>query len=226
MARTARLVVPGCPHHVTQRGVRRMDVFFERADYETYLELLRRWCGRARTEVWAYCLMPNHVHLILVPSDEDGLRAALGEAHRRYTRHVNFRQGWRGHLWQERFHSFAMDEDHLLACARYVELNPVRAKLVKRPEDWPWSSAKAHFNGEDDGITALKPLLTRVENWQAFLMGDVDEGTLEALRRHGRSGHPLGSDAFFKKLERLLERDVKPRRPGRPKTRPPATANR
>ena len=226
MARTARLVVPGYPHHVTQRGVRRMDVFLERGNYETYLELLRRCCARAGTEVWAYCLMPNHVHLILVPSDEDGLRAALGEAHRRYTRHVNFRQDWRGHLWQERFHSFAMDEDHLLACARYVELNPVRAKLVKRPQAWPWSSAKAHLDGKDDGITAVNPLLKRVDNWRAFLKGGVDEETLAALRRHGRTGHPAGSDAFFKKLKRLLKRDVKPLRPGRPKKGTAATANR
>ena len=199
-----------------------MDVFIEQGDYETYLDLLREWCSRAGTQVWAYCLMPNHVHLILVPSDEDGLRAALGEAHRRYTCHVNFREGWRGHLWQERFHSFPMDERYLLACARYVELNPVRAKLVERPEHWPWSSAQAHLYGDDDGITALEPLLTRIADWRTFLKGGFDEGTVETLRRHGRTGHPLGSDAFLKTLERLLGRRVTPRRPGRPKSSPAA----
>ena len=141
MARLARLVVPGHPHHVTQRGNRGQETFFGDDDYRSYLSLLAECCRKAGTEVWAYCLMPNHVHLVLVPSHEDGLRAALGETHRRYTRHVNLREDWRGHLWQARFHSFAMDENHLLACARLVELNPVRARLVQRPGDWRWSSA-------------------------------------------------------------------------------------
>ena len=138
MPRCARLVVPGLPHHVTQRGNRRLPTFFRDGDYALYRHLLREGCAKAGTRIWAWCLMPNHVHLILVPSSEDGLRAALGEAHRRYTRLVNEREGWRGHLWQSRFASFAMDEQWLVACARYVELNPVRAGLVRRPEDWRW----------------------------------------------------------------------------------------
>jgi len=128
MARLARIVVPNLPHHVTQRGNGRQRTFFE--DDVHYRDLLGQSCRAAGVAVWAWCLMPNHVHLILVPSDEGGLRAALGEAHRRYTRRVNFREGWRGHLWQERFHSTPMDEAWLLAAARYVELNPVRAKLA------------------------------------------------------------------------------------------------
>ena len=120
MARLARVVVPGIPHHVTQRGNRRLETFFSPDDYRAYVDLLAEHCRAARVAVWAYCLMPNHVHLILVPRDADGLRAALGEAHRRYTRRINFREGWRGYLWQGRFASFAMDERHLLAAARYV----------------------------------------------------------------------------------------------------------
>ena len=220
MARTARLVVPGVPHHVAQRGVRGMAVFLEDDDYRTYLDLLGTWCGKAGTEVWAYCLMPDHVHLILVPGDEDGLRAALGETHRRYTRHVNAREGWRGHLWQDRFHSFAMDPAHVLACACYVELNPVRAKLVAQPEDWPWSSARAHLSGRSDGLTVLEPLLGQVGDWRAFLDGGLDDATTVTLRRHGRSGHPLGSEEFYKTLEQRLGRAVAPRRPGRPRARP------
>ena len=110
MARLARVVVPGVAHHVTQRGNRRQPTFFQEDDYRAYLDLLGQWCGRCGVEVWAYCLMPNHVHLIVVPESEDGLRRGLGEAHRRYTRRINFREGWRGHLWQGRFASFAMDE--------------------------------------------------------------------------------------------------------------------
>ncbi len=217
MARTARLVVPGHPHHVTQRGARRLPVFFEDGDYRHYLALLGEWCHKAGTEVWAYCLMPNHVHLFLVPSHEDGLRAALGETHRRYTRHVNRREEWRGHLWQDRFHSFPMDEEHLLACARYVELNPVRAKLAKRARDWPWSSAAAHLDRADDGVTALDPLLALVPDWATFLDDGLDAPMLETIRGHVLSALPLGSPSYLDALGRRLGRDVRPRPRGRPR---------
>ncbi len=214
----ARLVVPGQPHHVTQRGNRGLETFFGDDDYDAYLDLVAESCRKAATEVWAYCLMPNHVHFILVPSQEDGLRAALGEAHRRYSRRVNLRQGWRGHLWQERFHSFVMDERHLVACARYVELNPVRARLVARPGDWPWSSARAHLAGKDDRLVGMAPLLGRVGDWRAFLAAGVDDDTLAALRRHGRSGRPLGGKSYVDELEARLGRRLRPGKPG-PKPR-------
>jgi putative transposase len=132
MSRLPRVVAPGLPHHVTQRANRRQQTFFMDQDYAEYCDLLADFCRRCGTRVLAYRLMPNHVHLIMVPADEFGLRDALGEAHRRYTRMINFRDGWRGHLWQERFHSFVMDEQHLLAAVRYVERNPVRARLCAR----------------------------------------------------------------------------------------------
>src|SRR5512140_2761581 len=165
MARLARVVVPGYPHHVTQRGNRRQKTFLRKDDYTAYLELMAEWCGRCGVAVWAYCLMPNHVHLIVVPKSEDGLRRALGEAHRRYTRRVNHREGWRGHLWQGRFASFVMDEEYLLACARYVERNPVRAGLCRRPQDYAWSSAAAHLSRKDDVLVRVKPLLELVPSW-------------------------------------------------------------
>jgi putative transposase len=173
MARMARVVVPDFPHHVTQRGNRRQKTFFCEADYQYYIELISESSQQTGTEVWAYCLMPNHVHLVMVPSTEDGLRASLGEAHRRYTRYVNFREGWRGHLWQERFHSFSMDEDYLLATVRYVERNPVAANLCKFPEDWRWSSARAHIKGEDDALVRVRPMLDRVERWGTYLSDAV-----------------------------------------------------
>ena len=126
MARLARVVAPGLPHHVTQRGNRRQQTFFCQEDYDCYVQLMAQFCLAERVEIWAYCLMLNHVHLIAVPQAADGLRRAIGEAHRRYTRMVNFREGWRGHLWQGRFASFVLDEPYLLSAARYVELNPVR----------------------------------------------------------------------------------------------------
>ena len=214
MARLARIVIPDHPHHVTQRGVRRMETFLRDTDYEAYLALLAEWSGRAGTEVWAFCLMPNHVHLILVPGDENGLRAALGETHRRYTRMINFREGWRGHLWQERFHSFPMDEDYLLACVRYVELNPVRAGLVRRPAQWRWSSARGHLDGKADGVTALAPLLNRVPDWRAFLAGGMEEETLAAIRGNMRTGRPLGAESWLKKMEKLLGRGLRKAKPG------------
>ena len=145
MARIARVVGPGIPHHITQRGNRRQETFFGAEDYQAYIELMREWCGYWKVEVWAYCLMPNHVHLIAVPPSEEGLRRAIGEAHRRYTRRVNFREGWRGHLWQGRFASFPLDERYLLAAARYIEQNPVAAGLVPNPESWTFSSCGAGF---------------------------------------------------------------------------------
>jgi len=175
MARMARTVIPGIPHHVIQRGVRRLDVFQSDDDYNTYLDLISKSCKKAGTEVWAYCLMNNHVHLILVPSSEDGLRASLGDAHRQYTRLINFRERCRGHLWQERFHSFAMDENYLLAAVRYVELNPVHADMVNQAGDYHWSSARAHLAGEDDRLVNVAPMLNRVNDWRAYLNSDLDE---------------------------------------------------
>ena len=130
MARLARIVLPGIAHHVTQRGNRRLPVFFSDADRRLYLGLLQAGCERSGTRCLAWCLMDNHVHLVLVPQDADGLRGTLAEAHRRYTRAVNLREGWRGHLFQERFASYPMDDAHLMAAVRYVENNPVAAGLA------------------------------------------------------------------------------------------------
>ena len=216
MARLARLVVPGLPHHITQRGNRRQQTFFGDEDYAAYVELMADWCKERGVEVWAYCLMPNHVHLIAVPGSEDGLRRAVGEAHRRYTRRINFREKWRGCLWQGRFASFVMDERYLLAAARYVELNPVRAKLAEHPDQWPWSSAKAHLRGRDDRLVRVAPLLAMIADWRGFLNSAIPEEELRDLREHGRTGCPLGSASFVARLERVVGRILRPRKAGRP----------
>ncbi len=223
MARLARVVVPGVPHHVTQRGNRRQPVFFGDDDYAAYLDLLSEGCRGAGVEVWGYCLMPNHVHLILTPRDEDGLRAALSEAHRRYSWRVNAREGWRGYLWQGRFASAPMDEGHLLACARYVELNPVRAGLEVRAEAWRWSSARAHLAGRDDGIARVEPLLSRAPDWAAFLAAGLGEAEHRVIQAAERTGRPLGSDAFVADVEQRLGRSLARQKPGR-KARAPVDA--
>ena len=218
MARIARFVAPGLPHHVTQRGNRRERVFFGDEDFSLYLDLLKEACGREGVGVWAYCLMPNHVHLILTPQTPEGLGRALGKTHRRYSAYINARLRVTGHLFQSRFGSVAMDEDHLMAAARYVALNPVRAHLVARPQDWRWSSARAHLAGRDDGFVALAPLLERCGGRFADLLDEeVAPQTLAALRGAETIGRPLGSSAFLDRLQNLTGRDPRPGKRGRKK---------
>ncbi len=201
MPRTARLVAPGLPHHVTQRGNRRQPTFFSDHDYIAYRDLLADRCAAHAVEVLAWCLMPNHVHLILVPATKTALGAALMETHRRYTVRINRREGWTGFLWQGRFSSAAMDEAHLAAAARYVDLNPVRARLVGQPDDWPWSSARAHLERRPDGLTAIAGLLDRYPDWRDFLGMDLSEPDLAAIRDAERTGRPLGPRDFIARLE-------------------------
>jgi putative transposase len=221
MARLARVVAPGIPHHITQRGNRRQPTFFCAEDYECYLELMAQFCRAEQVEIWAYCLMPNHVHLIAVPQSADGLRRGIGEAHRRYTRRVNFREGWRGHLWQGRFASFALDESYLLTAARYVELNPVRAGLVNAPSRYRWSSAAAHLRGRDDALVRVAPLLEVAANWRRLLISVIREEDLKVLRGHEHTGRPLGDEAFLASLEQNLGRILRRQKPG-PKRKHPS----
>ena len=214
MPRMARLVVPGYPHHVTQRGSRRQQTFFGKEDYHTYLDLLNRRLNACRVTVWAYCLMPNHVHLIVVPETASGLAELLRTAHARYARIINRAHDWQGHLWQERFHSFVMDDSHLLAAVRYVELNPVRAGLCGRPEDWRWSSVHAHLGAENDPIMPTCPMRTRVRDWREYLAEPVTDRQLDALRRHSSTGRPAGDDRFIKRVEALSGRRLARRNPG------------
>ena len=227
MARLARVVIPGYPHHVTQRGNRRQETFFCQEDYRSYLSLLARWCGRCGVDIWAYCLMPNHVHLVAVPSSEEGLARGIGEAHRRYTRRVNFRQGWRGHLWQGRFASYVLDEPHLLAAVRYIETNPVRAGLCDRAEKYPWSSAAAHLAGRDDALVKVRPMRELVDqsmpDWRAYLELETPEQTLVRLRRHESTGRPLGGAEFVAKLESIVGRVLRPGKRGPKPQKTPAT---
>lgn len=188
MARLARVVVPDLPHHVTQRGNRRERVFFGDEDHRAYLELISGAARRSGTAIWAYCLMPNHVHFIMAPSHEDGLRATFAEAHRRYTARIHARKNWTGHLWQGRFSSTCMDERHLLAAAPYVPMNPVRAKLTHKACDWPWSGARAHLAGKDDGVITVRPLLDRIPDFAALLAADEDEAAVMAIRRSRSTG--------------------------------------
>jgi putative transposase len=215
MARLARIVAPGIPHHVTARGNRREAIFFEDGDQDLYCDLLAEQMRKAGVEVWAYCLMPNHVHLILRPSDTSGLGKALGAAHRRWASFVNARGRWRGHLFDGRFASVAMDESHLLAAVRYVTLNPVRARLAAGAADWPWSSARAHLAGEDDGLVSVRPVLDRAPRFAELLDTAAEDPAFAALRAAETTGRPLGPRDFIVDLERRLGRPIARRAPGR-----------
>jgi len=214
----ARVVAAGVPHHVVQRGNRRQPVFFSTADYKAYLRLMAMWCQKEQVEVWTYCLMPNHVHLVAVPENEQGLARAIGEAHRRYTVRVNQRENWRGYLWQGRFSSYPLDEQYLLAAVRYAELNPVRARLVEQPWQYAWSSAAAHLRNRDDVLVKVKPMLGRVTDWRGYLNTEHESLETEMLRRHMRSGRPLGSSEFIESLEAKVGRALVPLKRG-PKPR-------
>jgi len=179
------------------------------------------WCKQERVEVWAYCLLPNHVHLIAVPDGEQGLARAIGEAHRRYTVRVNQRENWRGYLWQGRFSSYPLDEQYLLAAVRYVELNPVRAGLAERAWQYPWSSAAAHVRGKNDLLVKVRPMLNRVVDWREYLSTELDSTDMETIRRHARTGRPLGSDEFVESLEDKVGRALAPRKRGPRPHKPP-----
>lgn len=218
MSRLARIDLPDIPYHVTQRGNRRQLVFFQEEDRRVYLQLLKEQTTRYGLEVWAYCLMPNHARLIVVPRTDEALTRAIGETHRRYTRYINFREGWRGYLWQGRFASVPLDEPHLYAAVRYVERNPVQAGLVRDAEEYRWSSAGAHVCGRVDPVLTHSFLTASIQDWKVFLAAPEDAiGT--TLQRHASTGRPLGAPEFVERLERLTGRLLRPRRPGPPPAR-------
>ena len=214
MARLARVILPEYPHHIIQRGNRRQDVFFCDEDYVYYLELLKHWCDIEDIEIWAYCLMTNHIHLILKPNQTSNLSKAIAETHRRYTRMINFRENWRGYLWQGRFSSYPMDLHYLLKAAAYVELNPVKAKMVTSAWDYRWSSVHAHLSGNDpDNIIEPKKLLSLCGDWRTYLK--QSQPTLDTtFEQHSNTGRPLGEEHFIDKVERVLGRDLKKQKPG------------
>ena len=217
MARLARLVVPGLPHHVTQRGNGRRRVFFSGDDYRRYRDLLAANCRAAGVACWAFALLPNRIHAILVPQDEDGLRAALAPTHRRYAGLINARRRLTGHFWQGRYGAAAMDEAHLLAAFRYILLNPVRAKLAETPEAWPWSSAAAYLGGAGDGLTVAGPMLDRFPDIRG-LLATPEADDAPPVRPTQSIGRPLGSPAFIAALESQTHRTLTPGKRG-PKPR-------
>ncbi|MDI7774322.1 transposase [Asticcacaulis sp. EMRT-3] len=219
MARLGRMIIPEVAHHVTQRGNRRERIFLEPGDEQIYLDLMATQLKRYNVACLVYCLMPNHVHFILTPIDETGLARAVGEAHRRYTGFIGARQRWTGHLFQGRFGSVAMDEAHLLAAFRYVALNPVKARLVERAQDWPWSSAAAHIQGQDTAYVQVEPALSRIPDFAEFVRSaPVDDECWSRLLQAEQIGRPIGAKAWIEQLEAVHGRALLPQKRG-PKPR-------
>jgi putative transposase len=214
MARLARLVIPGLPHHITQRGNGRQRVFFSDDDYALYRNLLAENCKAAGVACWAFCLMPNHIHAILVPSDEDGLLAALAATHRRYAGLINARRKRTGHFWQGRYGAAVLDEPHLEAAFRYILINPVKAKLVAQPQDWRWSSAPAYLKSRDDGLTTTAPMRSRIPSMKTFLGNDGIELEEHMISPNETIGRPRGDEAFIRKLEKATGRELRARKRG------------
>ena len=221
MPRLARTVFAGIPHHITQRGNRREDVFYAEEDYHIYLDWLRLYARKHQLEILAYCLMTNHVHLVAVPRNVNSLQQTLKPLHMRYAQRINRMRNWIGHFWQGRYFSSPLDEHHMWAAIRYVELNPVRARMVRKAEHYRWSSAASHCGLVDGGVLSgaaqWEKLHEQVENWSAWLAEGDDPLELARVRRNTNKGLPCGSDRFIHNLEKMIGRTLRFRPQGRPK---------
>jgi putative transposase len=219
--RTSRTVAPGLPHHVLQYGNYGHRVFDDACDYERYLGWLAEYGRRFGMTIWAYCLMPNHVHHICVPLTESALGRTFNALHMRFAQYMNLKRGVRGHLWQGRFYSSILDELHAYEAVRFVETNPLRWRLVDEAQAYPWSSARSHGTGiKDPCLRAGWPLGESIDDWELFLKGECDEARIDNLRKSIRSGKPCGSIEFVRKLEASLGRKLERKPRGRPRKVP------
>ena len=211
MARIKRIVIPNIPHHVTQRGVRSMNIFLKDEDYEYYKKLLLEQCSIYELKVVSYCLMTNHVHLIVIPKNKESLSKAIGETHRLYTRKINFEQKVKGHLFQERFYSTPLDEEHFLFALRYVEQNPVKAFMVKYPWDYKYSSTRYRLDIQEDKLLSKYEPIDSIEDYKEFLGKTTND---KIIQEKTRTGKPCGNDEFYKKIKELTGNDYSRKKPG------------
>lgn len=216
MPRQARIVIPGVAHHVIQRGNYQQAVFEEEQDHRTYSYWFKQYAAKYQVEVLAYCLMTNHVHFILIPKTEDGLARLFNTAHMRYAQYINMKRKTQGHLWQGRFYSCLMDDAHVYRGIRYVERNPVRAKMVRQAWNYVWSSAKTHVGKETGIIPLAKSLSMSGAEWEEYV-SDPDDEMVKWLRQMTQRGLAIGEERFLNKMEARLGCSLRPRKAGRPK---------
>ena len=204
MPQIARIVFTGVPHHLTQRGIRRQDVFFTTSDRINYLQWLQQYSGRYALDILGYCLMTNHIHIVATPRKPDSMGSTIRVVHMRHTQSVNKQNNWDGHLWRSRFFSTALDDYHLMVCLRYVEQNPVHAGMVKKTEDYLRSSASAHCGLLDD--PTLSPGTGydgKIDGWGEILREIVPKEEVELIKKRTKSGVPCGDRKFLKKMGKL-----------------------
>ena len=217
MSRIARAVAPGYPHHVTQRGNYQQNIFKDEEDYRRYKGWLEEYSRKEGLKIWAYCLMTNHVHFVCVPDSDTSLSRTFNTVHMRYAQYFNKKQGVKGHLWQGRFSSSILDDNHLYAAIRYVENNPLRAAMVAEAKEYQWSSTRGHIEGSSDSLLSYdSPLDTDIKDWEVYLREANNESLVESIRKNGLTGRPCGDDGFISKLEDILDRELKSKPRGRP----------
>jgi putative transposase len=219
VTRFARVVAVGVPHHVTQRGNARQSILSSETDCKVYMDLLRQSLDLHELSLLGYCLMSNHVHLILVPKTTEALGHALKDTHGRYASYWNATRHSSGHVWQGRFYSCPLYDRHLWEALRYTELNPVRAGMIVRSEEWEYSSAAAHCRVRCDSLLTMRPWEERwsASEWRHFLSGDVSQSSLAAIRQNTHTGRPLGGAPFIKRLELETNRILAAQQRGRPR---------
>ncbi|MFC2171748.1 transposase [Acidobacteriota bacterium] len=220
MARIPRIVVPGFPHHVTQRGNLQQDVFDSKIDRKIYMKLMSHYSSRYGTEIWVYCLMRNHVHFIAIPEKKDSLARTFNQAHSKYTQYWNRKHNIVGHLWHNRFFSVVLDELHLLNATRYIERNPVRAGIVKFAIDYQWSSARAHVHNTYDSLLSKSSTLEKIiHEWLDFIEVEDDAVWIKKFKKQTLRGRPVGNKKFIKKVEKIIGQSLKVKPVGRPRKR-------
>ena len=222
MARTARIVVPNYPYHVTQRGNYRQKIFDDQEDRSIYLNWISEYSKKYDLTLLAYCLMDNHVHFVVIPGGEHSLSKVFSIVHMRYSQYYNKKRVTAGHLWQGRFYSCLLDEMHLMAAMRYVEKNPVRARLVRKAWNWEWCSAGFHTGRSKDiiGLGDIREILDLgIEGWKEYLEADEIREEVEKIRRNTMLGRPMGSSRFMEELEKKVGSVIKTLPRGRPRKR-------
>jgi len=215
MARQARIIVPNSPHHISQRGNRGESIFFEKEDFSNYLELIQKNLNDFKIDLLSFCLLPNQIHLLMEPKHKDDLSRCIGETNRQYTRYINQKKNWTGHLFQNRFFSYAMDDQHALRAARFIETLPVTAKITEKPQNYLWSSAKYRIKTIEN--SPIKPfnMFHLDQNWEDFLGRIMDTEELKKIQTHLQTGRPRGNTLFLDTVEQQIGRPVRPQKRGR-----------
>ena len=222
MPRIARIIAPGYAHHITQRGNNRTQVFFDDEDRRTYLKLLSRYADKYKLQIWAWCLMDNHVHLLVIPDSESSMARGIGLTNMVYTQYLNRKLGQSGRIWQNRFFSCVVEgNEYLWAVACYIECNPVKAGIVENAEEYLWSSARVHLKGFSDDRVILGDWLepSEREGYAVFVATDDAEQNTN-IRKATRTGRPLGTESFIDTIEYKLNRTVRAKKAGRPRKHP------